>query len=824
MNIIEYNKVKGYNYEDYVSYLLTKYGKVGGDYYFEDFSVNSSIKRRDEELFIHHIREDKVANLSDKQIAQSSSYEYQKAENLCYANLLEHILLHIMIGEKNEGLGFGGAELMFTQANDFYNSFDSERESVLADGEEVLELLKERCRNSEEACDVLFQHNTTVFAEIVDTLDKYDRALAVIGTGLGKTTTALAYLKRIGKRGLVLGPKRIITDAWAKNEEVDAYTYQWFMYNYQAIDFSQYGILICDEAHHCAAERWGEGIRYVLDNGIIKVLGLTATPKEEKDKKNNETSAKFFNDHVCQGFTVLDGIERELIHDFSYVGAIYDTSSIREQYANIKDEKLLGELDLALNNTPTVEEIFRRHLPASKRKGIVFCSNIEAIDEAEDIMRKVLPNAEFRRMHSLMGAEALEVRKWFENTDEGWLFAVNMISEGAHYKGVNTIVMFRRTQSSLVFNQQLGRIITLTKDEDPEAIVFDLVNNANNIDLKKSFGGSLKEAYRIRKEKGGKKKSEQIIVEDYAEKISEILREIAEYNRWFWSDEEKEILTNYYKAHEDESRIDLTDLLTLLPRYSKTQIINQAAFLGISNNKRKPWTEEEDAIIIQYYPSLGIKIQEKLPDRTTTAIIGRASKLQIKYENNYYSEEEKQIIRDYYPTEGIKGVSLRLPDRPIKSIQAMANRLGIVMDNPNQNKIGVGHTAVMFLEQKKIFPSVAEASRETGDSRGDICNCCQGNRYSVHRHHYLYADDPRCADPEQAIKDIENQKKKKNPHNIAVRCKTTGEIFISQVEAKKKYPNASKISMCLKGERQTAGSLPDGTKLEWEYYTEGGEE
>lgn len=525
MNFQEYNKVKNYDYITYCNYLLNKYGKVQGDYFTPSFLHNSSIKRRDKELFLHHIKEDIVANLSDVEIAKNNSFDYQKAENLVYANLLEHILLHIIIGEQNKGFGFGGAEFMIAQANDFYNAENfEEKESVLSDGFEVLELLKERCGNSIAAYETLFEHNQTVFYELEDTLTKNDRALVVIGTGLGKTTTALAYLRKYGIRGIVLGPNRIITDAWSKNKEVDVYTYQWFMNNYKDVDFSKYGVLICDEAHHCAAPKWGEGIRYVLDNGLIKVMGLTATPKEQKDKKNYETSSQFFKGCVCQGFTVLDGIERGIIHDFSYVGAIYDTSGIREKYSDLSDEKLKGELDLALNNTPTMEEIFRKHLPQSKRKGIIFCTDIKAIDEAEVIMRKVLPDAEFRRMHSLMGAEAEEARSWFEGTDEGWLFAVNMISEGAHYKGVNTIVMFRRTESSLVFNQQLGRIITLVRDEDPEAIVFDLVNNANNITKGKSFASSLKRAYQQRKERGGKQKSEQVIVEDYAEKISEILR------------------------------------------------------------------------------------------------------------------------------------------------------------------------------------------------------------------------------------------------------------------------------------------------------------
>jgi hypothetical protein len=147
-------------------------------------------------------------------------------------------------------------------------------------------------------------------------------------------------------------------------------------------------------------------------------------------------------------------------------------------------------------------------------------------------MRDIFPNAEYRRMHSLMPHnEVEETREWFQNTDEGYLLAVNMITEGAHYKGVNTVIMFRRTQSSLVFNQQLGRIITLARNGDPHAIVFDLVNNAENLDTEKGFSASLRESYAQRKARGGKEKSEQIIVEDYAEAISDVLRRIKESGR-----------------------------------------------------------------------------------------------------------------------------------------------------------------------------------------------------------------------------------------------------------------------------------------------------
>lgn len=517
MNLHDYELVKSYDHSTYCNHLLEKYGAVGGDYFTPTFSPNMTIKRADEGLYIHHIDEDKVANLSDYDVAKANSFDYQRADRLVYADLFEHILLHILIGEQNKGLGFGGAEVMFAYAND-----------KIWEDADVLDILKERCRNSINAYETLLTHNQTVFYELDNTLINNDRALVVIGTGLGKTTTALAYIRKYGMRALVLGPNNVITQAWDKEPDVDTMTYQGFMNKYTTVDFSKYGVLICDEAHHCAAPRWGEGVRYALDNKLTKVIGLTATPKEDKkEKANYEKSTNFFAGCVCKGFSVLDGIEREIIHDFSYVGAIYDTSGIKEKYADISDKALLGELDLALNNTPTVKTIITKHMPNNKRKGIIFVSNIDAMGEAEDIMRDIYPNAEYRRMHSRMPYnEVEETREWFQNTDEGYLLAVNMISEGAHYKGVNTIIMFRRTQSSLVFNQQLGRIITLARDEDPHAIVFDLVNNAENLGTEKGFSASLRESYGKRKARGGKEKSEQIIVEDYAETISDVLRKI----------------------------------------------------------------------------------------------------------------------------------------------------------------------------------------------------------------------------------------------------------------------------------------------------------
>lgn len=794
MNLQEYNKVKNYDYATYCNYLLNKYGGIQGDYFTPSFSQNSAIKRRNEELFLHHIKEDTVANLSDVEVARNNPFDYQKAENLVYANLLEHILLHIIIGEQNKGLGFGGAEIMIAQANDFYANLVEEK-SVLSDGFEVLELLKERCSNSIAAYETLFEHNQTVFYELEDTLAKNDRALVVIGTGLGKTTTALAYLRKYGIRGIVLGPNRIITDAWAKNKEVDVYTYQWFMNNYKTIDFSKYGVLICDEAHHCAAPKWGEGIRYALDNSLIKVMGLTATPKEQKDKKNYETSSQFFKGCVCQGFTVLDGIERGIIHDFSYVGAIYDTSDIKEKYSDLSNEKLKGELDLALNNTPTMEEIFRKHLPQSKRKGIVFCTDIKAIDEAEVIMRKVLPDAEFRRMHSLMGTEVEEIRRWFEETDEGWLFAVNMISEGAHYKGVNTIVMFRRTESSLVFNQQLGRIITLARDEDPEAIVFDLVNNANNIqEGSKRFAGSLRTAYQKRRESGGKKKSEQVIVEDYAEKISEVLQKC---------------------LNNDQKRaVICIETGVIYPGINEASRQTGIEAMNISSVCRKK------RITAGKYHWAYADDNDTIKELSVFHGAGPAKKIAPGKYKKVICIETGEIYESCQAAESANGLGKGRISAACRGTQETTggyhwcfledtDRIKRFEGFVGKSKTQQGLPRMIYcVETKEVFASIREAKIKK--QCNNIEKCLSGERATAGGYHWCYYEEKDS---------FVAPTKKRNPLYKRVRCIETMILYDTATEAQRKTGiNNSSIGDVCRGKRKTAGGY------HWEYVAEGGEE
>lgn len=100
---------KNKSYIEYVNFLLSKYGKVDGDYFTdENYKINQKIKRGKEGLFIHHIDEDKAIMLSNIEHVTlfNMPFDFQKANRLVYCDLLEHMILHILIvKEDKESIG-----------------------------------------------------------------------------------------------------------------------------------------------------------------------------------------------------------------------------------------------------------------------------------------------------------------------------------------------------------------------------------------------------------------------------------------------------------------------------------------------------------------------------------------------------------------------------------------------------------------------------------------------------------------------------------------------------------------------------------------------
>lgn len=560
MTLKEFNKVRNMTYDEYVKYLQDKYGLPTKAYYHEAESdhhlVGSNISRGKEGLQCHHVREDIVASLSDKNIAASNLIEYQAPENLCYCNLLEHLFLHILIAEEQKEdesgsyLGTGGVKWMILALNSIYsdptNSWYSKKiynpeergmcydiNKIITNNKDTyLALINRYCTSafirikedmtpSDIAADfchtckkdnnvqaiyadimnaakdtLLFDYNVNAYADLETYLKTNETALVKICTGGGKTTTGLEYLRVHNCKALVLGSGNTIEDSWLKKDKsgnvyrfnldhVEYMNYQEFMRKFDKIDYSKYGVIICDEAHHIKAKCWGAGVRWALENTNVKVIGLTATPNEEQLNGTDEE----FAGRICYGLDLAEGIKENNIYPFGYVQSIYKMESVKDEFANHgRIGKLLWDkLNIQASQNP-VEKILKNNMPKdSIRKIIVFVQQIKDKDDVMETLIKYNPKfADENYMRFISSADtgyANKAKMWFNETNDHdvCLVSRDMINEGAHYDGVNTLIMFRSTHSNRLFLQQLGRVVVTTKKDNPNGIVFDFTNNAQTL-------------------------------------------------------------------------------------------------------------------------------------------------------------------------------------------------------------------------------------------------------------------------------------------------------------------------------------------------------
>ena len=214
-------------------------------------------------------------------------------------------------------------------------------------------------------------------------------------------------------------------------------------------------------------------------------------------------------------------------------------------------------------------------------------------------------------------------------------------------------------------------------------------------------------------------------------------------DRKIWTPEEEKILAEHYP--EMGRRV-----AKLLPNHSGNACQMRAQILGVKKadyHRARKWTAHEDSIIRENYPTMGTAVQSLLTGRTKDACQQRANFLgvtQREYANrqmnpkNKWSEEEDEILREYYPQMGSR-VAERLPNRSETSCYTRAYKLGLKVHNwtKREDSILRKHYPLMGGKVAALLPNhtkaacVARATRlavkiryRWNESEDDIIRSC----------------------------------------------------------------------------------------------------
>lgn len=431
----------------------------------------------------------------------------------------------------------------------------------------------------------LMLHNIEAYGKVNEDIEKNNKTAVIQPTGTGKMYIGLKYVEdNKGKKTMYIAPSNAILHDVKKNIFAEGMTMQDFpnlkRITYQKlatlsdeeIEKLEADIIIIDEFHHCGAPVWGKGVERLIErNPNAKILGFSATPIRYNDGLR-DMADEMFENNVASEMTLEEAIDRGILPGATYVSTLYGyEQELGKMQANIDNTKasienrkqaqeLLDELRKKLDeNTQNLPELLAEHMKNKSGKYIVFCKNIddmnEKMEQAQKMFGGVNSNIKVRGVSSKIKETDRILTEFEQDNEEGTLkllYAVDMISEGYHVKDLDGVVMMRPTYSPTVFTQQLGRGLTVGNDK--ETVILDLVNNFDSCKIIEDLAEKMKQ-YKGREGTGEKekRKSSRLSIFDTTKEFREIAERITELTkrRTISLEEKIEIFERFAKTEEE---------------------------------------------------------------------------------------------------------------------------------------------------------------------------------------------------------------------------------------------------------------------------------
>ncbi|AQQ54760.1 DEAD/DEAH box helicase family protein [Planococcus lenghuensis] len=327
--------------------------------------------------------------------------------------------------------------------------------------------------------------------------EDYNRAMAVLATGLGKTYLAAFFAKTFKRVLFVAHRDEILQQARSsfshvhpdktsafynaakKDTDADFIFASVFtlgsQHHLNHFEKDAFDLVVIDEFHHAAAPTYERLLKHFEPKFL---LGITATP----ERMDNKDIYSLCDGNVAISIHFLDAIRRNWLAPFQYYGVYDDTdySTVR-WLGNRYDEEELLRVQL---REEFAERIFERWQEYKQTRTIVFCSSIKQ----SQYMNQYFQEKGIRSMSLNGGTPANERRSARHRLESGELeaiFTVDLFNEGVDIPKTDTLLFIRPTESLTVYTQQIGRGLRLA-DGKSHCVIIDFIGNYRNADVKLS--------------------------------------------------------------------------------------------------------------------------------------------------------------------------------------------------------------------------------------------------------------------------------------------------------------------------------------------------
>ena len=224
--------------------------------------------------------------------------------------------------------------------------------------------------------------------------------------------------------------------------------------------------VVVDEFHHASAATYRKLINHFSPKFM---LGLTATP----DRMDGADLLALCQENLVFRCDAFEGIRAELLSTFSYHGVPDDVDYAQIPWRSTGfDEQALTR---AVATQARAQNALEQHQRLGGSRTLAFCVS----QRHADFMADYFASAGLRCAAVHSGSSSAPRASSLEALRDGELdalFAVDMFNEGVDVPAIDTVLMLRPTESSIIWMQQFGR--GLRKAEGKERLqVIDYIGN-----------------------------------------------------------------------------------------------------------------------------------------------------------------------------------------------------------------------------------------------------------------------------------------------------------------------------------------------------------
>ncbi len=316
------------------------------------------------------------------------------------------------------------------------------------------------------------------------------RSLVISATGTGKTFLAAFAVKKFNPQKMLfivhrqliaqkalatfkqVMPERKMQLYNSENQEITGdylfTTIQTISRNHHLQKFNPntFDYIIIDEVHHSGAKTYQKVIDYFTPKFL---LGLSATPERSDDFNIYQ----LFNYNVSYELRLHEALKSELLVPFHYYG-IADIVN-HENKAKVTDFKQLISKERAKHIWEKSQ--FYGH-SGSTLHGLIFVSTIKEANELANNLNQLGAKAKVLSANDSEQSRQKVICQ-LEQAIINYIITVDLFNEGIDIPCINQVVFLRRTSSSIVYIQQLGRGLRLNPNKE-YLVVLDFIGNYDN--------------------------------------------------------------------------------------------------------------------------------------------------------------------------------------------------------------------------------------------------------------------------------------------------------------------------------------------------------